>query len=114
MTVPECHLRLTTSGKSTLGRGTFKGASTFFDRPLSDEAIARSVHHIELAGTAPGLNSGRILLDAFGGAIARVGPTDTAFVHRNALFSCQYLVGWPGKCGRRDRCARQRLDAEFP
>jgi FAD/FMN-containing dehydrogenase len=98
VTVPECHLRLTTA-EGTLGRGTFKGASTFFDRPLSDEAIARSVHHIELAGTAPGLNSGGILLDAFGGAIARVAPNDTAFVHRNALFSCQYLVGWPENAG---------------
>jgi FAD/FMN-containing dehydrogenase len=98
VTVPECHLRLT-SGEGTLGRGTYKGKSTFFDKPLSDDAIATIQRHIERAGTVPGLSGGSILLDAFGGAIARVRPGDTAFVHRNALFSCQYLVGWQEGAG---------------
>jgi FAD/FMN-containing dehydrogenase len=93
VTVPECHLGLT-SAQGTLGRGTYKAKSQFFDRPLSDDGIAIILRHIERAGTVPGLSGGSILLDAFGGAVARVSPGATAFVHRNALFSCQYLANW--------------------
>ncbi len=32
--------------------------------------------------------------DALGGAVNRVAPTATAFVHRNALFDAQYTTGW--------------------
>jgi hypothetical protein len=30
----------------------------------------------------------------YGGAINRIGPGDTAFVHRNALFLAQYTTTW--------------------
>ena len=46
------------------------------------------------AGGAPGA-SGGIALDALGGAINRVAPGATAFVHRNALFDAQYTTTWP-------------------
>jgi FAD/FMN-containing dehydrogenase len=94
VTVPECHLSLT-SPQGTLGRGTYRAKSSFFDRPLTDEAIGTLLRTIEGAAAVPGLSGGGALLDAFGGAIARVSPGDTAFVHRTALFSCQYLVNWP-------------------
>ena len=35
--------------------------------------------------------------DAMGGAVNRVAPGATAYVHRNALFQAQYTTGWtPG------------------
>ena len=43
---------------------------------------------------APGA-SGGIAFDALGGAVNRVAPGATAFVHRNALFQAQYTTTWP-------------------
>jgi hypothetical protein len=96
VTVPECHLALT-SQEGSLSRGTYVAKSTFFDKPLSDDAISRLIGHFERAQATPGGLQGSILLDAFGGAIGRVSPGETAFVHRGALFSAQFLTGWPEK-----------------
>ena len=37
---------------------------------------------------------GGIAFDALGGAINRVAPSATAFVHRNGLFLAQYTTDW--------------------
>jgi hypothetical protein len=96
VSVSQCHLTLD-SQEGTLGRSTYEAKSAFFDKPLSQDAIRKVMHHIEGAQAVPELSNGGIMFDAFGGAIGRVSPADTAFVHRGALFSSQFLAYWPQK-----------------
>ena len=51
--------------------------------------------------------------DACGGAINRVGPADTAFVHRNALFLAQYTVTWDTGAASADIDQRAAWQREF-
>jgi FAD/FMN-containing dehydrogenase len=88
-TIGECHLQ----PQGRLGRSTFKGSSSFADRPLSARGIATLIDQIETRRTA-GTGSGIVLLDSYGGAINRVKKNATAFVHRDVLFSLQYLAYW--------------------
>ena len=43
-------------------------------------------------GAAGGV--GAVAFDAFGGALNRLSPSSTAFVHRNSLFLAQYSTSW--------------------
>jgi hypothetical protein len=93
-TVGACHLQ----PRGTLGRETFKSGSDYFARPLPPTGIAALVRSIELRQQSG--RPGSLLLDAYGGAINRVPKSATAFVHRNELFSCQYVASWsPGEPG---------------
>ncbi len=74
--------------------------SDFFTKTLDSHGIATMLAGIEglakVRGTTGG--AGTIALDACGGAINRVKPDATAFVHRNALYLAQYSTvwTWPG------------------
>ncbi len=70
--------------------------SDFFTRPLSRAGIRALLSLIERLRGIPGApgGSGSIALDAFGGAVNRVAPDATAFVHRDALFLAQYSTSW--------------------
>jgi FAD/FMN-containing dehydrogenase len=85
--VSECHLE----PFGGLSRATFAAKSDYVRRPLPAAALRTIVAAIERVPA-----SGTLLLDSYGGALNRVPKTATAFVHRDALCSCQYLAYWSG------------------
>jgi FAD/FMN-containing dehydrogenase len=97
-TVPECHLP-TQNPAGELSRASEYAKSDFFTRPLSSNGIGTllsGVENLQLVSGALG-GSGGIAFDSMGGAVNRVAPGATAYVHRNALFQAQYTTGWtPG------------------
>jgi FAD/FMN-containing dehydrogenase len=98
-----CHTSGTRPGGG-LARATFHAKSDFFDRPLSARARRTMIDWIERRQRTPSLGSGSLLLDAYGGALNRPRPDATAFVHRDMLFSLQYLAYFSGSpAGRASR-----------
>ncbi|MFJ8469297.1 FAD-binding oxidoreductase [Streptomyces swartbergensis] len=95
----QCHLPGSTPGRSpkgALGRETYAAASDFFDRSLSAAGIRTLLSQI---GSVRG-GTGSIAFTALGGAVNRVSPTSTAFVHRRSRMLAQYIASWrPGTTG---------------
>ena len=85
----ECHL----PPQGNRARSTFAAKSSISTQRLSGAGIAALINQIE-ARRATGTGPGIVLLDSWGGAINRVPKDRTAFVHRDALFSMQYLAYW--------------------
>jgi hypothetical protein len=83
-----CHTVGTRPG-GTLARDSFQAKSDYVSTPLSSAARSVLVNAAQVRAGLPG--HGNILFDAYGGAINRVAPGATAFVHRNELFCIQYL-----------------------
>ncbi len=93
-----CHLPWYSSG-GTLARQAQFSKSDFFTAPLSAAGVGTLLAGVAaLQGTAGNHDGiGGVQLDSFGGAVNRVSPGATAFVHRNALFMAQYTTDWyPG------------------
>ncbi|WP_158088714.1 FAD-binding oxidoreductase [Thermoactinospora rubra] len=85
LTPSQCHLPgQTRDGR--LSRAAFVATSHVAYRPLSAEGVRALVDQVARRG------SHMVLLDAMGGAIARVPAGATAFPHRQALFSVQYYA----------------------
>ena len=97
-TVAQCHLVGETPG-GTLGRGNFVAKSDYFNAPLSSAALDTIAHWLTRPEPAA-FGFGSLELDPYGGAINRVDPAETAFVHRNALASAQYLAHWVQPSGQ--------------
>jgi FAD/FMN-containing dehydrogenase len=90
-TTSQCHLAGETP-QGTLQRTAFAAKSDYLNAPLSAAGRATLLRFVE-----QGL--GTILLDSYGGAINRRAANDTAFVHRDALGSAQYLAYWSSPSG---------------
>ncbi|MEU7161705.1 FAD-binding oxidoreductase [Streptomyces chrestomyceticus] len=91
----QCHLPGALPGRSAAGklaRETYAARSDFYDRSLDAAGIRALLGQIE-AASRKGVG-GNASLTALGGAINRVRPTDTAFVHRRSRFLAQYLASW--------------------
>jgi hypothetical protein len=78
-TLPSC---------SAPGTQAFVGASDYIGKVPTVGQLTTFRTAIELRGTA----SGALLIDSYGGALNRVAPAATAFVHRNVLSSIQYFA----------------------
>ncbi|GAB3161558.1 FAD-binding oxidoreductase [Microbispora hainanensis] len=91
--VAQCHRPGTLPGQNPSGklvRDSFSAKSHFAYTPLSSAGIKALVAQV----AAPGRHI--VMLDALGGAVARVRPDATAFPHRKALFGVQYFSHFSG------------------
>jgi FAD/FMN-containing dehydrogenase len=92
LTVEQCHLRGDLPGRTPSGqtpRDSYTARSDFYDRSLPDAGIAALLSRMEGLGAADG--SASVAFTALGGAVNRVAPTATAFVHRGSRFLAQYI-----------------------
>lgn len=81
-------------GGGTVERRPFAAKSGYATAPLQAAGIDVLVRAAEARHADARLGNGGILLDSYGGAIGRVAAGETAFVHRDALFSLQALAYW--------------------
>jgi hypothetical protein len=81
------------SGACTDRRIAFKAKSDYVNNPLPAIGIKQLVAGVE---ARQGTGLGALYLDPYGGAINRVPKSQTAFVHRDALYSIQYTAQWSG------------------
>jgi hypothetical protein len=89
----QCHLPNQARG-GNLDRWAYKAKSDYVTTTLSPGAIATMMRWVEAWPGGTDTMGGGIQMDSYGGAINRVAPSATAFVHRDSLFSCQYLAFW--------------------
>ncbi|MDH6137830.1 FAD/FMN-containing dehydrogenase [Kitasatospora sp. MAA4] len=93
------HLPGTLPGRSPQGRLTresYAARSDVYTRAISTSGIATLTAAVQrYAHTAPQGGSAAVAFDALGGAVNRVAPGDTAFVHRDGLFIAQYIANYP-------------------
>ncbi|MCK9686949.1 FAD-binding oxidoreductase [Scleromatobacter humisilvae] len=90
-TVSQCHLASETSD-GNVPRGAFVATSDFFDAALPTAGIQALLAAVQAQQAIAPLI---VIMDLMGGAIARVAPDATAFVHRSAVFSAQYYMDGP-------------------
>jgi FAD/FMN-containing dehydrogenase len=95
----------------TLPRARFAAKSDYVTRALPRAGRGLLIGSVERASTDGSLSSAAILLDSYGGAINRIAPGASAFVHRTARFGIQYLTYYAS--GGQRPAARAWLDAAW-
>ena len=75
-------------------RGRLFAKSAFAKHLLATAGINTLIAAVEAKHLDPRLRGGGVVLFAYGGAINRVPPRATAFVHRDARFSLEYVALW--------------------
>jgi FAD/FMN-containing dehydrogenase len=86
--VASCHLPDQSPG-GTLTRKPLIAASDYLTSPLSEAGIATVVRFVQDRQNDPLVGEGGAQFDAYGGAINRVRPDATSFVHRGTLAGIQ-------------------------
>ena len=86
-----CHL-VGSVPNAEVGRSDFLAKSDYVATPLPAPGIQTMIQWIAQRQNDPALGGGSVLMDAYGGAINRVAKNATAFVHRDQLFSVQYVA----------------------
>ncbi|MBP0462126.1 FAD-binding oxidoreductase [Streptomyces montanisoli] len=99
LTADQCRLPGTTPGRSPHGalhRETYAAASDFYDRSMSAAGRQAMLGAAEAFTRLPAARGGggSIALTALGGAVNRVAPGATAFVHRGSRMLAQYVASW--------------------
>ncbi len=92
-TVEQCHVAGQTP-KGIMQRNAFAATSDFFAKPIPLEGM-QTLKRFILDGQAKA-QYGMIIMDLMGGAIKNFQPSDTAFIHRDALFSFEYYSYFNG------------------
>jgi FAD/FMN-containing dehydrogenase len=85
-----CHL---VAEHGVLQRATFAAKSDYVGRVFPAAAVRVLQRRLETRQSSRH-GSGALIMDSYGGAIARVPPHATAFIHRTPLCSMQYLAYW--------------------
>ncbi len=78
------------SGGETYESIFMKGRSDYVKSPITPEGLTTLMTQMQKFGS----NSIVAICDAYGGKIAEMSATSTAFAHRDALFSIQYYSQW--------------------
>ncbi len=103
-----CHLAGRYAG-GTLPRVLRILRSDILNEPLSDKGVAAVVSGIAQRHEEGG--PGDVIFDSWGGAINRVAPEATAFVHRKAIASAQYEAAFsPGVAPGPLQAAKKWMD----
>lgn len=90
-----CH----TGPGGALSREAFGATSHVAYAPLTSAGVSALLEHVHGA-TGSGLKEAGLSMDALGGKVLDLGPSDTAFVHRQALMTVQYTATFTGSRAR--------------
>jgi FAD/FMN-containing dehydrogenase len=104
--IEACHLPTDRAG-GTISRSPQVASSDFVDRPFPAAGTEAVVAALDRRRGDPTPGGAALIFDAAGGAVNRVAPGETAFVHRRSLASIQYVASYPvSRASAKDGSAR--------